>query len=255
MSEDLFDRILECEVFRQVFANGRSEESQACATVVRSQGVPSLQEFQVPEPWNGTLSAKLLFLSSNPGFDPNEDYPRVGSSDPEPRDFFRHRFSKGRASLKWVSDLRVLYRDGTRASRAPQYWLEVKNAAAVLLDCPVDALRWGEDFALSEVVHCKSKANAGVQQALQVCSRRYLEPLLVASAARVVVWYGLASEAFALLTGRRAGLLEGPVDLCGRARYLLFLPAPGAGQPRRPDVVLKADDLAKVRHWLATRGP
>ena len=50
--------------------------------------------------------------------------------------------------------------------------------------------RPGEDFALSEVVHCKSKKEEGVASALSTCSGRYLNELLSCSGALVIVLVG-----------------------------------------------------------------
>jgi uracil-DNA glycosylase len=54
--------------------------------------------------------------------------------------------------------------------------------------------RPGRNYALTEVVRCKSRNERGVEEARLICSGRYLERTLDASRADVVVFLGMRAE-------------------------------------------------------------
>lgn len=87
---------------------------------------------------------------------------------------------------------------------------------------------------LTEVVHCKSRNEAGVAAAAETCAGRYLTRVLAASGARVVVVLGAVARRevrreLGLSTG---DVVVGPTRVAGRERMLAFLPAPNARQPK-----------------------
>jgi hypothetical protein len=143
-----------------------------CFAVVRAQSGINLTERQVPEPWNGDLlNAPLLFVSSNPAINLNEDYPD-GNSDTWPvernADFFTHRFGGGAET--WTLDgRRPRQTDGSFATGDGQFWGQISGRARDILGRP--DVR-GVDWALTEVVHCKSVAGAGVAAAADYCANR-----------------------------------------------------------------------------------
>ncbi len=220
-----------------------------CRRVVDSQrGFPDLADarsHQLPEPWVGRLrEAKLLFVSSNPSIDPTEAYPTAGWPDSAIETFFEDRFQSG------------AIRDGTHHRTAggtyerSRYWTEIRNRARELYGR--DDVEPGRDFALTEVVHCKSKRQYGAPEALDECISRHLGGVLSIAAARVIVCNArLAVDAIekqfgiVLATG-----LTGPVDVAGRPRLLLRMPGPGSSGVRRIDRLLNAGELAMVRRWL-----
>jgi hypothetical protein len=58
-----------CKNVKAYFERG-ADADQRCRDVILTQDVPSLEKFQVPEPWCGDLeSAPILFVSSNPSID------------------------------------------------------------------------------------------------------------------------------------------------------------------------------------------
>ena len=136
-------------------------EAHPCSTIVRSQSARGLEDFQVPEPWSGHIeSAAVLFVSSNPSISDVEAYPRWSAPDDLIGEYFTHRFGGGRKP--WIKEGRYgLRRDGTYG-RAVVFWSAVRQRAIDLLDRP---LRPGRDYALTEVVHCKSRAERGVREA------------------------------------------------------------------------------------------
>lgn len=183
--------ITRCEVLVGYLEGRVSRPS--CAPIINAQsqqqtGQPvSYDDRQVPEPWTGRLGgARLLFLSSNPSISLVEDYPQGSAPDETITDFFHNRFDDQRAE-PWVRDgnkFRMV--DGSYSRGAP-FWSNVKNRAAEAYGRPVQP---GIDYALTEVVHCKSKEEIGVLDALDTCVNRYLSGILAVSGARVVIVLG-----------------------------------------------------------------
>jgi hypothetical protein len=232
-------------------ADCRRGHRGACSRVVGVQAASAWSEHHLPEPWNGELeSAPLLFISSNPAIDPRESYPTPTWSDVERIDFFRDRFSGG--SEAWTSEFRTLLQDGSYDAnpRAGKYWREIHNRAIELLGA---GARPGIDYALTEVVHCKSAKNEGVEEARLECGSRYLDRVLEASAARVIILIG--SHAWRAFSDRYGGppAFGGVTDalaLPGQERMTVSLPAPGSSQSRKLIHRLSEDELAYARRLV-----
>lgn len=112
--------------------------------------------FHVPEPWNGNLeTAEILFVSSNPSFDPNEEFPKLANDswpDEKVVDFFVHRFN-----------------DSNYGNR---FWSAVRKTAAYILGETKELRKLSETdtrdrkiirsvesrTAITEAVHCKSRS-------------------------------------------------------------------------------------------------
>ncbi|MCH7745362.1 MAG: hypothetical protein IIC84_04730, partial [Chloroflexi bacterium] len=133
----------------------------------------------MPEPYMGNLrGAPILFLGSNPSIGYDHEYPSAVAKDDEIDDFFTNHFEGGQK--EWTQEGSYVNRlDGNRAW--VPYWAEVKKRAMELLER--DDVRPGVDYALSEVVHCKSKGQVGVSKDLDECSTRYLMSLVEESCA------------------------------------------------------------------------
>jgi hypothetical protein len=235
-----------------VVAECRAGSRLACSRVVGVQSAISWSDFHVPEPWNGELeSARVLFVSSNPAIDSAELYPTPSWADTERIDFFRHRFSGGKQA--WTDAFRTLLKDGRydAAPRAGKYWAEIHNRAIELLG---PEARPGIDYALTEVVHCKSSSNHGVKEARVECATRYLEPVLqVASSARVIVLVG--KQAWEVFFDRYGcppcfGVATN-VTIAGRGRMVVSIGAPNSSQPRKLSYCLSRGELAYARELLA----
>ncbi len=225
-----------------------------CRKIVQSQGSPDLARFQVPEPWNGRLAkAPLLFVSSNPSISRDEMYPLGDWSDERIEDYFVKRFGGG--SRVWVSDGgHWLKRDGSYAQPAVRFWVAIRARAKELLRRP--AVRPGVDYALTEVVHCKSREEYGVEEALQECSRLWLRRVMAESSARVVIVLGARAR---LVVGKLLSVPErmsvfGPVVIGTRPRYFTWLPHPNSFQPKTFAKCLTADQLFTLREFLADSG-
>jgi hypothetical protein len=235
-------------------------KSRACSEVVASQAAPTAETFQVPEPWSGPLgTAPVLFVSSNPSISTVEMYP-TGDRDewPDERivDFFEGRFGGGRE---------VWTRNGVHNRRKDdsfstgkewgRFWAAAKHRASEALG---RAAIPGEDYAMTEVVRCKSRQELGVASARPCCAERYLGRMLAVAAARLIVCFGVHAaddlrRRYGLPSGRP---FVGPISIEGLTRYVVFLPHPNARTPKngrlkkRIDEVLTPVELADLRAFL-----
>jgi hypothetical protein len=205
--------------------------SHPCGAVVRAQQSVSLDDRHVPEPWSGMISrAPILFVSSNPAINPNEDFPTRLSADEEIVEFFEGRFQ--------------------RTDQASHYWKVVRGVAARLLGRTPVA---GEDYALTEAVRCKSSGEEGVAAAIGVCASLYLRRTFAISGATVVVALGKKSrgvlaEYFGLTPD--LGVAELPA-WTGEQRVLLKLGHPSSGERKVPT----SDEIEAVSRYLALSAP
>jgi hypothetical protein len=222
--------------------NAWSDSSHPCHGVVHVQQDRPAQDRHLPEAWAGNpATSKVVFLSSNPSISDagdatsgmyEEDYPRPGWPDEQVVDFMTRRFGPSRAGLPdWTQDERFLRQDGDYSAKPVAYWRRARTRATELLGHPAKAHR---DYLMTEVVHCKSKKEAGVAQAASLCSKRYLErvlslcgtPLVTvvgAKARDTVRQVGLVPEAF----GNKASPPWADVQrasLGGFPRLLVYLP-------------------------------
>jgi len=248
---DLAVQILRCPILSQ--CQGVDGYRLGCYDVTMGRLGP-IHTNGFPEPWVGHLTkARLLFLSSNPGTgaDPATDVPDLtaDSSDDELLAYEDGAFDEDQCP--GIADGEYLRnRLGERGKRVP-YWHWVKVCAQDVWEGnPVS----GRDYALTEVVHCGSHAQYGVQSALRTCATRYLQPVLAASPAAVVVVVGaVARGAFKEYFG--VDTLDhflGPVEVAGRKRLLVLVPHPSSpGGNRRFSERLSANQVAQVKHVLA----
>ncbi|HLF72524.1 MAG TPA: uracil-DNA glycosylase family protein [Dehalococcoidia bacterium] len=234
------------------------DTAHPCHELVRSQGARGLSDFQVPEPWSGQIDrAKLLFISSNPGISKSdkkskqEEYPTGSWPDTHIVDFFVNRFGGGRK--EWVANgTHALHEDGSRARRGTAFWKAVRARANEVLGREAVP---GLDYALTEVVRCKSVSEASlVERARIECSPRYLESTVAISVASVLVVLGdhakrMVCTEFELEPDQ---IVQGPVDLGQRQRMVVFLPHPNAHKVRTfaglvRQGVLQATELDHLR--------
>jgi hypothetical protein len=205
----------------------------------------------VPEPWSGHIErAPILFVSSNPSIDHAEAYPTGGWDDSRLADFFAGRFDQ--RPVPWIDHrMRPLLATTPprHRDRGVSFWFAARARASELLERPAVP---GVDFALTEVVHCKSESEHGVADAFGRCVETWLRPVLRAAAARVIVLFGTwARNAFHDVYGIPAqAALTGPCDLQGSARIVVQLPHPNARGPRANCHPLSPGQLEKVRSHL-----
>ncbi len=215
----------------------------ACSTVVEVQSAVPLGQHQVPEPWVGHIeSAPILFVSSNPSIDEDAEHAaRWSWTTDELVEYFEGRFSeRGDAP----GGIRLRKPDGS-PGQVVRFWVAVRARAAELLQREAVP---GSDYALSEVVHCKSRSEIGVAEASAVCPARYLRRVLDVSGARVIVVLGRVAAA-AVRNELGLDLLDRPVDWHGRA--MVALPHPNARQTRTFAACLQLADIDHLRRKIA----
>lgn len=206
-----------------------SQQSHPCAAIVGLQMSKSKEDYQVPELWSGHLEqARILFLSSNPSISETEEYPRGDWLDNKIEDYFVNRFGGGKK--EWIKDgIHGLQRDGSYG-KATRFWVAVRKHASDLLEKDIRSVRPGLDYALTEVVHCKSLEEEGVRQAFKECAKRYLRRVLELSGARVIVVLGSTIREVVRdeLGITQDASMQGPMKIGDIERYLAFLPHPNA---------------------------
>jgi uracil-DNA glycosylase len=186
------------DIFRcpnvEICLNLSEGDSHACKAIVDLQGSDYVALHDLPEPWMGRLgTAPILFIGSNPNAGADSAYPRWNDSDDSVVDYFDNHFGGGESV--WVEDgVRPMNPDGTKG-RVVRYWQGVRRRAAELMGVDESEVRPGVDYALTEVVHCKSGEEAGVTTAsVKECGSRYFDRILEQSPARVVLVMGSAAR-------------------------------------------------------------
>jgi hypothetical protein len=181
--EQLLREIAHCENINVSRKLGRSHP---CSSIVNFQNE---QNFQLPEPWTGKLSeAPILFITSHPSIDIKEEFPTQDWSEDDILNFFTNRWDS-----KWVKrgangkPLYPLLKTGKYRKNWVVTWAGVgKRAEELLGRAPV----FGVDFAITAVVHCKSRKGTGVAEAAKECAEKYLSRIMQISPAKVIVAMG-----------------------------------------------------------------
>lgn len=204
-----------------------SDAAHPCRSIVQYQlerfGVRSYDDFQLPEPWVGRIdNAPILFVSSNPSI--GEDDHACGATDDETV-WESHHLAFGGGRRTYILDgTKTVRPDGT-AIKSVRYWGSVRaRARELIIDRPVQP---GTDYALTEIVHCKSEREYGVAEAADTCAATHMERVMAIASARIVIAMG----AFARRWFTRAGSPVTPISdivLGGRPRTVVFLPHPSS---------------------------
>ncbi len=242
---DLLREITHCPNVQRWYASPQS--SNPCSKIISIQGSKSLSNHLVPEPWSGDLeNAPILFLSSNPSIDELVVAPLWSWRDEWIEDFYLKRFGGGRK--QWIQEgIRRLMPDGSR--KPVRFWVEVRQRAIELLG---EDVRPGIDYALTEVVHCQSRGEEGVREALNECARRYLRRVVELSGARVIVALGktikeTVKREFGIPEGE---MVFGPMPIGKYQRYVVFLPHPNAHSYRSFEKCIDGKKLHELRVFL-----
>jgi hypothetical protein len=234
------------------------------------------REHHVPEPWVGQIeTAPLLFVSSNPSlasFRPAEPpkqfappLERIGNHTVRDHAAFRHGLAAPKPDWDdaeiidryenafdvWtVGGTHAVANEAGEAGARISYWADVHPIAQELLG---DSAVAGEDYALTEVTHCKSKGEAGARSSSRVCAQLYLERVLTLSPARLVVVFGrIARNAVRqVFDYPDPGRVSRPLRIAGRTRRLVFLTHPSAKRvPPEYPKRLQGEELTEVQHYL-----
>jgi hypothetical protein len=242
---DLLREITRCPNIQQWLASPQS--NNPCSKIISIQNSHSLADHQIPEPWSGDLEhAPILFLSSNPSIGEAEEFPNWSWSDEWIEDFFVNRYGGGRK--QWIKDGKYpLKLDGSRG-RAVAFWVSVRKRAEELLEREVQD---GVDYALTEVVHCKSRSEVGVREALGECAKRYLRRVVEVSEAKVIVILGSKiKETVKCEFSIPERDTFGPIQIGECQRYIVFLPHPNAHMDRSFEKCLDGERLQELRAFL-----
>jgi hypothetical protein len=250
--ETLLLEIANCKIARRVLET--SDQHCACSKVVVAQGARDWNSFQVPEPWSGHLQeAPILFFSSNPSISTHEAYPKGAGNPQAPlQSFFDSRFDG-----YWIKDgKRALQADLKTYGQSVRYWSSIQNRAEELLGRKVLP---GIDYALSEIVHCKSEREEGVKEALITCATRYMMRLLSCSGAVVLVlvgdkvlnhWNSLELEGLPQVPEKGGTALQ---EIAGRKRVVTYLAAPGGPKPKLFAHWLTEARILEIRQLIERR--
>ena len=230
-SRDLLLRITRCPIL----VAARTDPSHPCSTIVSLQ---SGVERHVPEPWCGHIdTAPILFVSSNPSIFAAERFPTQSWSAADTADYFERRFD---ADAGYISP---------KTYNGVRFWSSVRARAREILGRDATP---GIDFALTEVVHCKSRQEKGVAAAVDTCAGMWLGLILAQSEARVVVLLGKRAQmTFSKIWG--LGLLQSAhfgIDLGGRDRAVVLLPHPNAFARKTVAARVGEDNLRQLRGFI-----
>lgn len=168
------------------------------------QGSESMR--QRPEPWIGNLqNSQVLFISSNPSIsdDPDvsirENFPTYRIPEDESADFFINRFggtgATPHATFNFKKLANFLFRSndgryrgkGNSFNKPIETWQGVFERAKEILGESCDPT---ENYALTEVVKCKSKKEEGVKEASSTCIEKWMRKVMDVSPAKIVVIIG-----------------------------------------------------------------
>jgi uracil-DNA glycosylase len=217
-----------------------------CSRIALSQHADKAH-FQLPEPWRGQIdTTRILFVGSNPSI--GDDRYALESS-PEQQIWESQHLAFGGGSRPYILDgVRKTKPDGS-PDEVVRYWSSIRARARELLP---DALP-GEDYAITEVVHCKSEHEVGVHEAAQTCYDMHMKSVFAASRAEVVVVLGKVARE--MLLGAGGGLPSAPVEmeLGGKKRVVFLLPHPNErGDEKSLGAHYGADSLDKARRLIET---
>jgi hypothetical protein len=188
-----------------------TDAKHPCHKISHTQVAVNGKYRQVPEAWVGNLAtAKILVVSSNPSISTPEKpgtgevYPLAGFADLAEShpdwaddnmrliDFQTQRLNQDRnkpfvtQNAQFFCEDKV-YRGGDKVKstkKSQNYWKAAFKQGQDLLG---DSFSLGHDLCLTEIVHCKSKREAGVAKAAPLCSQKYLHRILDSSNARLLV--------------------------------------------------------------------
>jgi len=250
-AEALLWEIAHCENISRYVETPSGQNPCAPVISLQQRDVPDykLELHRVPEPWSGHLTrAPLLFFGANPsaGHRFAADFPYWSSPEATLVDIFDNAFQSSIAA-----DIYAVNRDGVRSTDWVRNWAFIRGRAREL----IPQAKGGEDYVVSDIVHCKSLSREGVTaDCALACGRKWLRKVVSLSPAKVII--GLGDEARAVFPVvfsevRLDFPLAGPVSLAGLTRYVVFLPHSNARQRRTIPAVIGMERTQEVIDFLA----
>ena len=237
------------------------DQSHPCHKIVNLQGDNG--DRHIPEAWFGNLgNANVVFVSSNPSIDRNEgptgeNYPRAHWSDQDIAVWMTRRTDNsldaapvtfnnpGYRDFMWRC-VDGEYRGAGKSGKSSQpTWNKTHQRAVELLGPTADPSR---NYALIEIVHCKSENAAGVPEAMSTCTQKWLTPVMqTPKDARIVILNGShvrnwARGYFGLSGDFGARVRSGGIDVAlqstfvsdkitGKSQVFCFMPHVTASEP------------------------
>lgn len=247
MKNILFE-IAYCENIKKVQSND-GKLNCACKTIVDLQ---EESKFQLPEPWNGDIeNCRILYVSSNPSINQKEKYPTKDWEEKEVLDFFKNRFSKDK---KWVEEeLRPLCIDDNGKEYYPppkkwvRFWGALRSISRDLLK--TDNVIPGKDYAMTEIVHCKSTKERGVAEALDICAEKYLDKIFNISASKLIVCLGTKVSKY--IKSRYSISCEDIItEFPNTRKFIMFLPHPNARVEKKISKLISEEKLDWIQNKL-----
>ena len=183
--QDLLLSIARCGEFEAA----KADCNHPCHKIVSIQ---AQKDYQLPEPWNGNIeSAQILYISSNPSYNPEEIFPNNSWSNEVIEQFFRNRFQN------------------SYYTKTP-YWTCIKKYTSWIIGIPVDDPTLPDRICIMEIVHCKSLRETGVQSCYKHCVQKWLNAILREFKGQYIV-----------LLGRFAKEFENTIRLTGKEPLLM----------------------------------
>ena len=150
-----------------------------------------------PEAWTGDIvNAPILFLSSNPSFDAEENYPNWNAKEwplTKVSDFAVNRFTSNIERGYGASDGlspdkidRTIDKNGQLSDKV-YYWGWARRMVAYIHGKNIEEVSAHSDYAMTEIVHCKSEKESGVEIARAKCKEKYLEKILAIAKAQLII--------------------------------------------------------------------
>lgn len=184
-----------------------SNKLHPCSKIVHLQpgDISHESDRQRPEPWMGNLEESLvLFISSNPSINDDEkpfgeNFPTFQWSDVDSAEFFVHRIGDASDPMHVTFDhetkrnfmTRAIdgeYRNGLKTPNKPQHtWSRIHERALELLGSVANP---SQNYAITEIVHCKSRKEVGVKEASAFCIDQWMNPIMTVSPARILIIVG-----------------------------------------------------------------
>lgn len=242
---NLLVEIAHCELLKSC----KSGAPGPCSRIVDVQSELALNDHQVPEPWTGDLNrARIVFISSNPSIDFDEPYPTWSDDLAATSEFFTSRFGDRPGQIK-----NGMYppAKGGEWGPAVRFWSSVRQRAFEVLPGAVPGL----DYAMTEVVHCKSRKEIGVREALFTCAERYMPRIIdAAPSAQLLVVFGVhaaRSMAEVFNIGLDSTQRLAHINRDGLQRTVVYLDHPASGgKSKRFETALSPAELEMIKRVL-----
>lgn len=173
--DNLILDISNCDEITQAF----KDSNHPCHEIIMAQSTDKVH-FQHPEPWNGNIKkASILFISSNPSYNPSEDYPNDSWKNNEIIDFHENRFS----------DQYYL-----KNKKKVKFWNCTRKVASWILNKDLNDTLLESFICMTEVVHCKSKNEIGVDSACKKCVKKWFEKVISEYDGTNIVVFGTTAK-------------------------------------------------------------